>query len=656
MFCKNCGNEMKDTEKFCAVCGTPAETAQQPVSEQSVSEGTAKANMEKVTEAASQVAENVAKKAQDIGEKGKGAWKKASQEGGVLKKLLSGKNKVWLIVCAAVLVVLIPCIANAARLNNFFHKNFSSPEKYFQFVAKKELDEVTDLVGGYYSDIISRAQFYDKSYSGEFTLEPGEDIQRLIELADGFLDLDDIGFDLSELKGLKIGASVSIKDSVAGYGLTTAVNKVNLLSINAVMNMDQGEIYLQIPELTKTYMGGELGDYIGDTDAMLERQEANKELIQSLPKHAEVEKLVRRYLILVLENIDNVSIGRKKELKVEDISQKCTELKVTIDGETMQKVLEAVLEEALDDRSLEKIIVGVADADDLDGDEIYEEFIEDIEDMLDDIEDLADDDTKIKVSVYVDSKGNIIGIDSEWEDYWGKPTFSVLTAKKGNNIGYEVSAVRYGSVILDISGKGKKSGDLLTGDFQVKSDGESVMELKVMGLDMEKLKRGYVNGKTEISLSSEMCDEIGDEIGVSAVSSLAKKSSLLLDCKSSANSVDCKMTLNYKEEEILSAEMVLKSGNGSKTSIPSGESVIMIEDEDDFKEYYEEIDWNNFLSGLEKTGVFSEAADKLEDLLDDLDDLDDWGILGLLRYYYYAPALEELEMEELEIPASAPMY
>lgn len=618
MFCKKCGNEIKDGEKFCAACGTPAETAPvQSVQTQPASEGTAKVNMEKVTEAASQAAESVVKKAQEIGEKGKDAWKKANRDGSVLKKLLSGKNKVWLIVCAVVLVVLIPCIANAARINNFFHKTFSSPEKYFQFVAKKELNEMTDLMGGYYSDIISRRQFYDKSYSGEFTLEPGDSVQKLIKLANGLPDLDRMGIDLSELKSLKLGANVTIKDNVAGCGLTTAVNKVDLLSINAVMNMDQGELYLQIPELTKTYLGVELGDYIGDIDAILEGLEANKELIKSLPKQAEVEKLMNRYLTIALKNIDNVSIGRKKELKVKGVTQKCTELKVTIDGETVQNIFEAVLEEALDDRSLEKIIVAAADGYDLDGDEIYEEFIEGIEHRLDNIKYLANDDMEIKVNVYVDSKGGIIGIVIEWEDYGGESAFNVLTARKGNAVGYEISTVRYGRDVLEISGKGKKSGNQLTGDFQVEYRGESVMELKVMGLDMEKLKRGYVNGKTEITLSSKICDEIG----ISAISSLAKKSSLLLDCKSSSDSLDYKLTLNYDGDKILSAEMALKSGKGSKTSIPSGKSVIMIEDADDLMDYYDEINWDKFLKGLEKTGVLSELAEELEDVIDNLDDL-----------------------------------
>lgn len=616
MFCKNCGSKIEDGGKFCPKCGIPVETATvRPAREKS-----GKRNMKKAAETVSKAAETVAKKAQEIGEMGKDAWKKANGEEGVLKKILNRKNLKWEIPCVVILVVVISCIANASRLNNFFHKTFSSPEKYFQFVGKKSLKETSDLVGGYYSDILSWLEFYDTSYSGEFTLESGEEIQRLIKLEDALMDLDEAGIDLSALKSLKVGADVSIKDSVIGRGVTIAINEVDILSTNMIMDMNQGDMYLQIPELTKTYMGIE--DYMGvDADKLLAaQQESYKELIQSLPKRANVEKLFSRYLMIALENIDDVSIGEKKELKVGEITQKCAELKAVIDGNTVRQVIEAILEEAMDDKNLEKIIVDMAEARGEDGDEVYDEFIEELEDMLDDVEYLADDDMEMKVTLYVDGKAGIIGMVMEQEDD-GK--FSVLTAKKGSNIAYEISSAEYGRDILEISGQGKKSGDLLTGDFEMKVYGQSALKLKVMDLDMEQLKRGYVNGKAEIKLSSELSRELSNEIDVSAASSIIKKSSLVINCKSSVKSIDCKADINYDGEKFLSATLTLKSGDGSKASIPKGNSVIMIEDGDDFMAYYDGIDWNKFLDGLEKTGVLSKMAEKLDDIIDDLDDLDD---------------------------------
>lgn len=487
-------------------------------------------------------------------------------------------------------------------------------------------------MGGYYSDIISRQKFYDTSYSGEFTLEPGEDISKLIKLVGNYIFVEEMDIDLSELKSLKVGANVSVKDSVFGGGLTTAVNKVNLLSVNVAADMDQGELYVQIPELTKTYVRVDMGDYIGDTDELLECQSAQRELIESLPKQAEVEKLVRRYLKIALENIDNVSIGRKKELKVEGIAQKCTVLEVTIDGETMQKVMEAVLEEALKDKSLEKIIVEAANAASEDGDEIYENLTEEMEEMLDEIDGLYDDDTEMEWTVYVDSKGNIIGNVLEQETSWGKDSISILTARKGHNVAYEITCQDDGDTFLEISGTGKKSNDLLTGDFKVEYYDRSVVELKVTKLDIEKLKRGYVNGQVEATLSSELSKQLGNEIGSSTIANLVKKSSLLFDIRSSAQSMECKVTWNYDGAKYLGATLALKSDSGSKTAIPKGNSVIMIEDEDDFVDYYDEIDWNKFLTGLEKTGVLSETAEQLEDVIDDLDDLIEAG--DFLRYIF----------------------
>lgn len=36
MFCKNCGNELKDEVKFCSKCGTPVGTTEIPKNEEAV--------------------------------------------------------------------------------------------------------------------------------------------------------------------------------------------------------------------------------------------------------------------------------------------------------------------------------------------------------------------------------------------------------------------------------------------------------------------------------------------------------------------------------------------------------------------------------------------------------------------------------------------
>ncbi|MCM1541315.1 MAG: zinc ribbon domain-containing protein [Blautia sp.] len=620
MFCKKCGSNIEDGDKFCPTCGAPVEAPEQPASG-----GAGKIDMDKMAGAASQAAENVAQKAQEFGEKGKNAWKKASGEGGILKKIFSGKNKIWLIGCAAVLVAAVLCIANGARLNNFLHRTFSSPEKYFQFVGKKALGDTADLIGDNYSNIVSEMELYDTSYSGTFTLEPGKKVANLIELA-GAVSGANTGIDLSKLKSLTIGADVSIKDGVLGYGLTTALNKVSLLSANMVMDMEEGDVYLQIPELNKTYMGVDMEEILNvDKDDLADSQKANKELIQALPKQGEVEKLIKRYFILVLENIDDVEIGRKTELKVESISQKCTELDVTIDGDAMQEILEAVAEEAQEDKELEKIIVGVVEAMGEDGDDVYDDFVDALDEMLDDLDYYVDEDEEITLKLYVDRKGNIIGWSMEQEEWNGSySTFSALSASKGSQVAYEITAESYGSEVFELSGQGKKSGDLLTGDFNVKVSGATVLEMTVTKLDMKQLKEGHLNGKAEIELSPALNMALNSALDITGASAIINDLSFVVDCKSSAKSVDCTVAVNDGKDMFLSMTLALKSGNGSKASVPKGKSVIMIEDADDFMDYYEGIEWEKFIDTLEKTDVLKGLARMLERSLDDLEDMLDY--------------------------------
>ncbi len=587
MYCTNCGKELKETDKFCSSCGALVEKIpEQPMTGQPVAE-------QPMTE-------------------------NPMQMGSFVPKKKKGKNKIWLIVCVVVLVIAVSGIANAAKVNNFFHKTFSSPVRYYQYVEKKELDEIVDLIGEYYGRMVSNMSS-DIHNSGEIVIEPGDDMKRLIKYANMFLDLDELGFDPSELESLKIGIDMSVKDNMVSYGLKTAINKVDLISANMLMDADQGELYLQIPELTKVYLGADLEDYIGSADELSEIMDNNKASAEAMPGQEEVEKLLHHYLTIALENIDNVSLGRKKELNVEGISQKCTELNITLDNRTMQKVLEAVLEEAQKDEVLEKMIMEISEAMDQDGDEIYEEFIENIDDM--DVSDLVDEDTELNLSVYVNNKGDIIGIVLEQENSRGeKSALNMLSAQKGGNIAYEIFVIQDDEETIRLHGKGKKSGGFLTGDFELEVMEESAADLKVSKLDIEKLKQGYLNGKVDISLSSKWVKELSNELGISEIASLVKNASLSIDCKSSANSMDCKITLNYDEMPFLNMSLVMKSDKSSKISVPKENSVIMVESSDDIKEYYNEIEWDEFFARLEKTEVLSDLGEVLEDVLNDLED------------------------------------
>lgn len=578
MFCGKCGSEIKEGGKFCGVCGAPVQE-------------------ELVQEAPAPVFDASAFNT-PVNEPKKG------KKTGIFAALA--------VAAAALAAVVSVCVVNAAGINNFMKKTFSSPEKYFQYVMEKKVSENSKHIGAIYSDMVSRLNYYDTSYSGELSIELGEDaksMMNLVKLAMDMSDMDLGGIDVSKFESLKVGTDMAIKDSIFSLGITTDVNKVSLISPNIVMDEEQGKVYLQIPELSNTYLGMDMEDYaVGyyDPDEFAEIQNQSREIIEALPKQADVEKMTERYLDIVIKNISKVSIGDQKNLNVEGITQKCTELEITIDGRTMKNIMEAVIEEALEDQKLEKMLKKAAVATGQDGEDFYEDFVKSLKDRKAMLKDMANADGEIEVRVYVDGRGNVIGVVMEIEEE--NSSLSMLSAAKGKNTAYEISLVNRGEDVYTISGKGKTSKGLLTGEFSVEAAGKPVADLGVSQLDVNMLKSGYLNGSVEIIPSSELIDALADELDV-PVSAYLKGFTVLLECKSSSKEFDWKITLNDNGDMLVSVDLAMKTGNGSKASIPDSDSVIMIEDTYKLMNYVAEADLDGLADSLDKTGVFSEWAE-----------------------------------------------
>ena len=616
MFCEKCGNPLKENEKFCPKCGTPAKIPENMVkNEIAGNESLSKpetGNAVKTTQNA--VSEGVAKAKNVLGNLG--------GEGSPLKKFLGSKYKVPGIIGGVVLLLLIVLIANGARINNLAHKVFSSPENYYQFVEKKALEDVYDLGETLYDSIVLKTlNIYDTSASSEISLELGKDGEELLELA-GFA-----GVDLSWLKSIQGEAEVSIKDNILSMNIGTALNKDDIVSGNVIMDIENGEMYLQIPELTKTYMGIYLEDTMGSYDyrqfqEFQEQQEISKDLVKALPSQSQVKKLLKKYTAIALKCVDDVSSG-SKTLKVDGIQQKYTELKVTLDADTMLDMMEAVLEEMVEDRDLEKYIVSIAEVYGEDGDEAYENFKEGIDYRLDNLDREISEDIKITMKVYVDGKGEIKGRIIEWSDYRGdKQSISILAPQKGNNVGFEFSVNADGEKV-ELSGSGKKSGNKVTGEYELKYNGAAILDITAKKLNTADLKKGQLNGEIGIKMSSKIGNLLNlGYSGYGSYMSMLKDLEFVINASSTKNSSKCKIEIIYDEEDIATVSASVKTGRGSKASVPSSKNVIMVEDSDDSLDWLEEIDWGKVLSRLDKTDLPTEVLDMIEYIADALEDGD----------------------------------
>lgn len=619
MFCENCGTQLQDSDKFCPKCGTPAPVPADPVKGEATQSTDIPVEQTDVTEqkdSSGKPENNVPAATTDSAEKGN-------------EKPKSNMVKVLIIAGAAVAVVFAAIIANASRISNFVHKTFSSPEKYYQYVEKKNAEELAEIVGDIYKYyVLDRKDAFQTTSNAKLALELGEGGQDILELS-GLA-----GVDLSWLKSASADASVTVNGDKIGMNITTAVNKDDILSLVMAMDMGTGVAYLQIPELTDKYIGLDLEEIMGSSyvDDMLDdwedAREEYDELFDVLPSQAKLEKLLNKYLKIALNCVEDVE-EKSKVLKVEGINQKCTVLKVTLDNRTLAEIFGSILDEAEYDETLEALIVDVVEASGEDGDDAYEEFLDELEDLYRSFKN-ARGMEDIVMTVYVDNKGNVVGRELDADGV----TVALLMPEKGNKFGYEFS-VKSGSDKYALTGSGKRSGNKIDGDFSARYNGTSILGITASKFDLETFKRGQLNGRLDVSLGSGIGKVAGSVAGLSVLQDMK----FVLKSKTSGHSVEYSLGVIYDDEDmgtlIVSADK--KRASGIKT--PNKKNVVFVEDEIDFADWLEEIVWDKVVARLEKTDLPKDAIDFVEDFGEAVEDGDAEELLedlaGDLMYYFW---------------------
>lgn len=570
MFCENCGNQISDTEKFCAVCGTPVQS--QPSQQSAEPAMTQQYNMYGGTY-------EMPIDSQQPKKKGIGK--------GVIISALAG--------VVAIAVVAVGAV-NFAAVNNFVHKTFSSPKDYYRYVEKKSLEEAASLAGDAYSSmVLSRLDVYNQKLDANIAVKIGDKGQEYVEL----LEMQS-GVDLSWIDSVGIDAGYSFADDFIGMTLGAAVNGEGIVSGEVLMDIDEGKMYMQIPELSETYIGSEDIDRgtLRQLEQLVEQGEVFKDLKDALPDQAEVEDMFLRYMDIVMDHAEDVTINKKATLEVEDIEQKCTELEVVFDDDALEDMYISILEEMLEDEDIEDIIINAAKAVDpsIDGKDAYEDFVKSVEN---EIKETDFSKMKLVMTVYVDGKGEIKGRKIKFSN---GPEITELMPEKGKDFGYELS-FKYSGDSIVLVGSGQRSGDKINGNFRLKVDGTAIADIAAKEVNAETLRRGQLNGKLSVKPSSAIAKMMG-----ASGASLADMQ-LDIDAKTDNNSFEYKLTILYDKDEL--GELSVSGKMQSAPEMKAPKDVIFLENERDVEDWLESVNWNNLINNLEKADFPSEIVDQV---------------------------------------------
>lgn len=563
MFCDKCGNHIEDGSAFCENCGSPVQQ---------------------------QSAENADSLFPEpaFGGNEVGFTTPPNKESFIQKvlKFFVAKKAIFISAIAIILVVTLS-VAFYPYAENAFMKLVKSPEGYFQYVV----DNNTQVLAKTTASTIN-------TFREGIIDESGGEASMTLELEDAFYDaVDDLtGENVSEyidwLKSASVNCEVSMQDDLVSAEYGVELNGTELGSYSLVGDTANSEMYVGIPDYNPDYLYMDLGEIMHSDE--LEEAMGQLELVaQSLPDDSDLEDMFTRYITCIAENVEGVE-ETSDTLTVDGISQDATKLSVDITGDLVVNAAQSVIEEAMQDEDLQQIIEGSEDITDLS----YDDFQEELENALEELEDvdLDDvDDAEITLELYVNSRGEIIGITVSFEN----GEFIYAVAEDGGRFGFEMSlSVDGGSVSLE--GSGDVSGSEYSGEFELDVMGFTALELTTVDFDAEAFKEGVLNGRLEFKAPS--IPKLSDFV-------------FIIDSNSSSTeNIDISFILMYEDDQIASITCTAESGGASSISVPN--NYIEVEDPDDLEDWVDGFDTDAFIDKLLEAGVPDDFVEELEDSLD----------------------------------------
>lgn len=555
MFCKNCGSEMKDGTKFCPRCGTPAAAQSSPAQDMG--------GQDPGTYGTGRQGHPDGGQNQWTDQSGQPAGGQNQWQGQPPQKKKGSKKKVIIPVVSVAVVAAVGIGAFAFTRSDFFQSKFSSPEEYYRSVEEAYIDKEMKAL----SNAVAEEEFNEITASVNL-----EDAGVAMLGLSGYIS----DAEVDALGDLEIRINTGEKDGVSGAQAALYSGDESILSANTVIDTDSGDLYVQIPELSESYIRISQDDTSVDFQELIGMSTALD--FSSLPD------MLPKYLDVMLDYATDVE-RQDSTLTVGSISQDATLLEVRIGGGQLTDMAVDLMETMQTDKDLEEMLVNLGDymmATDpyfgYSGQEFYDEAMNQLQETLDAARsEGVPESAAIEMDVWVDGDGNIIGrtitlVDSEET----LEVFNVLEAQDGGNYASELSVgdISNGDYV-SLEGEGTIKGGKAAGSYRLMSADEEVLQIEMSDYDVKLAEEGYLDGTF---LFTSDTDPSLSGFGLQA------------EIHSDSSDIEAVISILSSDVPIATLNLGLSSEGSYEPGLPAGETIYDGDDGDDMSAYGREAD------------------------------------------------------------------
>ena len=572
MFCKNCGHENPDNAAFCAACGTPMNTAKPEDTE----DKTVQVNFNNVNPDESFSARPDINNTDNTGNNFTNDFKSFDEPVKKKKKrLVPAIIAIVLVLALAVgaIVWFWPYVVNTAM-------NLAEPQAHQAYVYRRSAQKLSDS----YKNILKKANKYKNiSYDGNLGVDLSDDAKELLTEFAG------VNADLDMLDDLSFDYNYTAKDDYIGLDLTANASDY---SFDAELRVDNqtNELTVNLPGISENALYVDLEEQPGMAESM-----DYSAIIYALmlPDEELADHIVEEYIDIIFTNIEHVERERAA-FEAGGVTKKATCFTSVIDYDVFVDATVAVLESVSEDKMIEDHILTVfedavddgnyeliaqlvgAEMDEetweyeeLDADEYYDIFLDNIDDAIDAIEDSDSDDTEIELKTYIDGKGDILAWDIFVDpDDSAKTEVNIFigAARDGKDIGFELSVRvedKYSYEDFFVIGKGEIKGKKFNGEIDISAvlgdDKETeIATIDCKDVDLLLLSDGIINGKFTFEsefIAKELAKnfDFGDE-----TDQILSLFTVTIDSKSTEDKDDVTLSLGLGDGNLVSLHLTAK--------------------------------------------------------------------------------------------------
>ena len=531
--------------------------------------------------------------------------------------LILGIAAVFVIGIVVVLVLMRDVIANSMA------KSSKTPEEYMRYVVEKQ---PWNKMNEGYDEVFKQVSDMDNmKVEGEIRLNMSEDMLEVAEgaIEDAIIDSrsyyyyslgDDFDLRLDAWQDIALKFETQRSDS--GFSAMQAVqlkDKDYLLSLEEMYDAGKSTAYLRSPQLNEDYACVKLSNFLKEDELDMINQlfGSNKNVYAALPDSKTMNKMRERYINAMLDQIEDVEM-EDDTMEIDGQSMKCTVLTFELDEDLQKSMLEAMISELKNDDDLEDMFYNILKetpgTTDMDPDEIWDQFVAELEKAEDQIDDYKAS-VEPDISLYVDNKGNIVGFKASQS----KDAVLAGYIRKGNKLWVELSAVSGKKKPLTITGEGKIGVSGLNMDCLVAlHDDDDDFEVPFY------LENVGVNGGTFRMDMEPFCDTIRDSVKDDTVEDILDMidGELVITSQYKDLESKCSMAIENKGETQLGISYLVKISKGDDIEFPANKQTVKVNSALEVMPYLGDCDIEKLADALEKLGLPEEYADEVRDSAD----------------------------------------